>query len=137
MANLSVFGFSENLRFSQVILWEDDMKYTFEILGVAPILSFFNQQQELLQQQPDGVEYLGNRKCTLDAFVQSVETVSPNRGWDVDRVVDTVIGYWMHNSDSIQYWKQRLQDAGGENLLVARVGDIKSLQAAFESLLGV
>ena len=113
------------------------MNYTFEILGVSPTLTFFNQQQELLQQQqPSGVEYLGNRKCTLDAFVASVETVSGDRGWDVDRVVDTVISFWMNNSDSIQYWKHRLQDAGSENLLVARVGDIKSLQAAFESLLG-
>jgi hypothetical protein len=65
-----------------------------------------------------------------------VETVSGDRGWDVDRVVDTVISFWMNNSDSILYWKHRLQDAGSENLLVARVGDIKSLQAAFESLLG-
>jgi plasmid maintenance system antidote protein VapI len=130
---LQIFG---PHNFSKVILWEDDVKYTFEILGVAPILSFFNQQQELLEHQPNaGVEYLGNRKCTLDAFVQSVETVSPNRGWEVDRVVDTVIGYWMNNSDSIQYWKRRLQDTDSENLLVARVGDIKSLQAVFESLL--
>ncbi|MEG3843085.1 hypothetical protein [Microcoleus sp. herbarium14] len=113
------------------------MTYTFEILGVSPTLTFFNQQQELLQQQqPSGVEYLANRKCTLDGFVASVETVSPGRGWDVDRVVDTVISFWMNNSDTIQYWKHRLQDAGSENLLVARVGDIKSLQAAFESLLG-
>ncbi len=112
------------------------MKYTFELLGVSPTLSFFNQQQELRQQQPIGVEYLANRKCTLDAFVASVETVSPKRGWDVDRAVDTVISFWMNNSDSIQYWKRRLQDAGRENLLVARVGDIKSLQAAFETLLG-
>lgn len=66
------------------------MKYTFELLGISPTLSFFNQQQELLQQQPAGVEYLGNHKCTLDAFVESVETVSPNRGWEVDRAVDTV-----------------------------------------------
>ena len=112
------------------------MTYTFEILGVSPTLAFFNQQQELLQQQPFGVEYLANRKCTLDGFVASVETVSPGRGWDVDRVVDTVITFWMNNSESVQYWKRRLQDAGSENLLVARVGDIKSLQAAFESLLG-
>ncbi|MBE9096656.1 hypothetical protein [Tychonema sp. LEGE 07203] len=113
------------------------MNYTFEILGVSPTLSFFNQQQELLQQQqPSGVEYLGNRKCTLDSFVASVEIISPYRGWDVDRVVDTVISFWMNNSESIQYWKHRLEDAGSENLLVARVGDIKSLQAAFESLLG-
>lgn len=112
------------------------MKYTFELLGISPTLSFFNQQQELLQQQPAGVEYLGNHKCTLDAFVESVETVSPNRGWEVDRAVDTVISFWMHNSESIQYWKHRLQDAGSENLLIARMGDIKSLQAAFEALLG-
>jgi hypothetical protein len=113
------------------------MSYTFEILGVSPTISFFNQQQQLLQQQqPSGVEYLGNRKCTLDGFVASVEIISPHRGWDVDRVVDTVISFWLNNSDSILYWKHRLQDAGNENLLVARVGDIKSLQAAFESLLG-
>jgi plasmid maintenance system antidote protein VapI len=111
------------------------VKYTFELLGISPTLSFFNQQQELLQQQPAGVEYLGNHKCTLDAFVESVETVSPNRGWEVDRAIDTVISFWMHNSESIQYWKRRLQDAGSENLLIARMGDIKSLQAAFESLL--
>ncbi len=112
------------------------MNYTFEILGVSPTLSFFNQQQELLQQQHSvGVEYLGNHKCTLDSFVASVESVSPHRGWDVDRVVDSVISFWMNNSESINYWKCRLQDAGSENLLVARVGDIKSLQAAFESLL--
>ncbi len=113
------------------------MNYTFEILGVSSTLCFFNQQQELLQHQHStGVEYLGNRKCTLDSFVASVETVSPNQGWDVDGVVDTVISFWMNNSESINYWKCRLQDAGTENLLVARVGDIKSLQAAFESLLG-
>lgn len=113
------------------------MNYTFEILGVSPTLTFFNQQQELLQQQqPSGVEYLGNWKCTLDAFVASVETVSPNHGWDVDGVVNTVINFWMNNSESIQYWRYRLEDAGSENLLVARVSDIKSLQAAFESLLG-
>ncbi|MDB9512406.1 hypothetical protein PN499_14540 [Kamptonema animale CS-326] len=113
------------------------MNYTFEILGVSPILSFFNQQQKILAESPStGVEYLANRKCTLDAFVQSVETVSPTRGWDGDRVVEAVISFWMENSESIHYWKCRLQDAGSENLLVARVADIKSLQATFESLLG-
>lgn len=112
------------------------MKYTFDLLGVSPILSFFNQQQELLEKQPlTGVEYIGNQKCTLDAFVNSVEKVSPHRGWEVDRVVETVISFWLNNSDSIQYWQQRLQDAGRENLLVARVADVHSLQATFESLL--
>lgn len=102
------------------------MKYTFEILGISPVLYFFNQQQEIIQKSPQsGVEYLGTHKCTLDALLESVETVPPNRGWDLERVVDTVIDFWVNNSESIRYWKARLKDAGSENLLVARLADIK------------
>ncbi len=78
---------------------------------------------------------MGNHKCTLDTFIESVQTVSPQRGWNVDQVVDTVIHFWMNNADSIQYWKTRLEDAGQQNLLVARVADIKFLRNTFESLL--
>jgi hypothetical protein len=113
------------------------MEYTFEILGVSPVLHFFNHQQEVLRQKPRvQVEYLGAYHCTLDAFLESVETVPPDHGWHLDRVVDTVIGYWMNNSDSIRHWKARLVDAGNESLLVARVADLKALKAEFESLLG-
>lgn len=113
------------------------MKYTFEMLGVSPILSFFNQQQKRSEERNiNGVEYLGNHKCTLDSFVKSVEQVSPDRGWNLDEVVDTVITFWMNNAETVQYWKERLQDAGKENILIARVADIRSLQATFESLLG-
>ena len=51
-------------------------------------------------------------------------------------MVDTVVKFWLHNSDSIQYWKYRLIDAGRDNLLVARIADIKGLKAEFDSLLG-
>ena len=68
-------------------------------------------------------------------FIKSVENVSINRGWRVGKVVETVINFWMNNADSIQYWNSRLKDAGEENLLVARVGDIKSLRQSFEFLL--
>lgn len=113
------------------------MKYTFEILGISPVLYFFNQQQEIIQKTPrPDVEYLGTHKCTLDALLKSVETVVPKRGWDLERAVDTVVDFWVNNSDSIRYWKARLNDAGSENLLVARLADIKSLRAEFESLLG-
>ncbi|MBD1939257.1 hypothetical protein [Microcoleus sp. FACHB-68] len=113
------------------------MSYTFDILGVSPVLYFFNQQQEILQQQPrPRVEYVGTHKCTLDAFIESIETVSPNLDWEMPEVVDTVIDFWMNNSERIQYWRERLKDAGRENLLVARVGDVKSLQETFESLFG-
>lgn len=112
------------------------MKYTFSILCVAPILHFFNQQQEIIQyKQRTGVEYVGSFKCTLDAFIESIETVRPKQDWDLDQAVKTVIDFWVNNSDSIRYWKERLQDAGQENLLVARVADINSLRANWESLL--
>lgn len=112
------------------------MKYTFEILGISPVLYFFNQQQEIIQKTPQlNVEYLGTNKCTLDALIECVE-ILPNQDWDLERVADTVIEFWVNNSDSICYWKARLKDAGSENLLVARVADIKSLRAEFELLLG-
>ena len=113
------------------------MKYTFEIVGVSSVLYFFDRlQQNTFKPQYTGVEYLGTYKCTLDALLESVETIPSQQGWDLDRVVDTVVKFWLNNSDSIQYWKTRLSDAGRDNLLVARVADIKSLKAEFESLLG-
>ncbi|BAY61800.1 hypothetical protein NIES22_18670 [Calothrix brevissima NIES-22] len=112
------------------------MKYTFDIVGVSPVLHFFNQQQQSQSQsQPQGIEYLGSHICTLDAFLESLETIPTKWGWELDRVVDTVIQFWLHNSDSINYWKRRLTDAGRDNLLVARVADFTALQAEFESLL--
>lgn len=112
------------------------MNYTFEILGVAPVLYFFNQQQELIYNKPDlSMQYLGSYKCTLDAFLDSVATVPPQQSWDLERVIQTMIEFWMNNSDTIHYWKTRLADAGKENLLVARVADLSSLKTEFESLL--
>ncbi|HEY9810063.1 MAG TPA: hypothetical protein V6D13_12110 [Halomicronema sp.] len=112
------------------------MNYTFNLLGISPILSFFNKQQEILGQKPGRrVEYLGSHKCTLDAFLDCVEKASTSRGWQVDEALNTVIDFWMKNSETVEYWRERLKDAGKENLLVGRVGDIASLQATFESLL--
>ncbi|MFN6517949.1 MAG: hypothetical protein RMY29_026165 [Nostoc sp. CreGUA01] len=112
------------------------MKYTFDIVGVSPLLQFFNHQQQIWQQPyRQGVEYLGMHTCTLDTFLKSVESVPPQRGWNMDRVVDTVIQFWLNNSDSIRYWKVSLSNAGKDNLLVTRLADITALQAEFESLL--
>ncbi len=111
------------------------MPYSFELLGISPVLHFFNQQQKLKAENNLNVEYLGNRKCSLDVFLKSVETVSAHRSWRADKVVETVINFWMNNADSVQYWNSRLKDAGEDNLLVARVGDIKSLRQSFELLL--
>jgi hypothetical protein len=113
------------------------MTYTFDIVGVSPVLNFFNHQQQSWQKpQPQGVEYLGTSICTLDAFLESVESVPSKWDWNLDQVVDTVIEFWLNNAESIQYWKARLSDAGRDNLIVARVADFTALQAEFESLLG-
>ena len=112
------------------------MKYSFDIVGVSSILHFFNhQQQSWDHSEPQGIEYVGTHICSLDAVLESVEPVLPKWGWNKDEVVTTVIKFWMNNSDTINYWKSRLIDAGKNNLLVARVADIKALRTELESLL--
>jgi hypothetical protein len=110
------------------------MEYTFDLVGVSPVLSFFNYQLEDRQKQKIGAAYLGAYQCTLDAFIASIETVPGERGWNRDRVVDTVINFWLNNAEQIRHWKQRLEDAGRENLIVARLADLNSLRAEFDSL---
>ncbi|MDJ0619027.1 MAG: hypothetical protein QNJ63_20170 [Calothrix sp. MO_192.B10] len=113
------------------------MKYTFNIVGVSPILHFLDHQQQINQKhQHRGIEYIASHNCTLDALIESVEAVPLKLDWKLDQVVDTVIQFWLNNSDSIAYWKSRLQDAGRDNLLVARLADVQSLRHEFESLLG-
>lgn len=108
------------------------MEYTFELVGVAPVLTFFNYQQE----QRQGAAYLGAHRCTLDAFIESIDRVPIDPPWNRDRVVDVVIQFWLHNADSIHRWKQRLEDAGRENLLIARLSDLDAIRREFESLFG-
>ena len=113
------------------------MKYTFDIVGVSTMLHFFSHQQQSQENGArQGVEYLGTHKCTLDAFLETVEPVPSKWGWNMDEVVDTVVQFWMNNSESIGYWKSRLNDAGSDNVLVARVADMKALKSKFNSLLG-
>ena len=109
------------------------MEYAFEIIGVSPVLSFFNHQLHVEKKQ--GAEYLGTYRCTLDAVIESIETKPLRHEWRLDRVVDTVIRFWFSNAEQIQYWKRRLADAGTENLLIARVADLEALRAEFEFLL--
>lgn len=113
------------------------MEYNFDFVGVTPILSFFNHQLTTSSpQKPKGATYLASDRCTLDAFLESIEGVPRERGWNLDLVVDSVIAFWLRNGELVQHWKRRLEEAGSENLLVARVADFSALKAEFESLLG-
>ena len=111
------------------------MKYSFDIIGVAPVISFFDQQYHR-QSVSAGAEYLAAYQCTLDAFLASVEELPQRRNWNLDGLVDSVIQFWLHNEEAIDHWQQRLMDAGRENLLVARVADFEALRVEFEGLLG-
>ncbi len=111
------------------------MDYSFEILGVSPVLSFFNHQQERKHQNRSGAAYLGAYRCTLDAFLDSVDTVPPEQGWNLDQVVDTVVNFWINNGEKVQHWKSRLEDAGTQNLVVARVADVEALKTEFDALI--
>ncbi len=110
------------------------MDYSFEILGVSPLLFFFTHQQER-QHQPDaGAAYVGSDRCTLDAFIDSVHTIPHLYGWNLDRVVDTVIQFWIANADAVRHWRSRLDDAGDQTVLIARVADIHAMRSEFEHL---
>lgn len=109
--------------------------YTFNIVGVSPVLYFFNQQQEVLNKTLDsGVEYVSTYECTLDALIYSVESVTPKHDWELDQVVGTVVDFWMNNSDTVRHWRNRLQDSGKDSLLVSRVADVEALKTEFNRL---
>ncbi len=111
------------------------MAYTFELLGVSPVLDFFShQQQHSAQEESSGVEYLGSYKCTLDSVIESIHQVPPERGWNLDQAVDTVVDFWLNNVEAVRLWKQRLEDAGDRTIIVARLADLTALRNEFERL---
>lgn len=115
------------------------MNYTFDIVGISPVLQFFQHQfqhqlNNKVNTQATGVEYVGSPICTLDALLDSLEPIPSKWGWDSDEIMNTVIGFWMNNSESIRYWKYRLDDAGKDNIIVARLADIHALKQEFELL---
>ncbi|MGF1497439.1 MAG: hypothetical protein ACFB8W_11525 [Elainellaceae cyanobacterium] len=112
------------------------MNYAFNIVGITPILTFFDHQ--LKTQQADhqyaGAEYVGAYRCTLDAFLESLEAVPRKRGWDGDQAVNSVIQFWMSHGSQVRHWQERLADAGDRSLIVGRLGTMTSLRSELESL---
>ncbi|GAB4217948.1 MAG: hypothetical protein OHK0012_24580 [Synechococcales cyanobacterium] len=112
------------------------MHYSFEILGVLPILQFFHYQTQVIPARHFlGAEYLGSSHCTLDAFLGSLESSVQKRGWDLDAVTNAVVEFWVHNQEGIGRWQRRLRDAGHQSLVVARVSHPQGLQQEFDYLL--
>lgn len=111
------------------------MSYSFDIIGIAPVLQFFNHQQRLEAKRDRAQAFLGSYRCTLDAFIAATEAVHHRPDWDWDAIAATIIAFWLNQENDIRHWKQQFADAeDGQNLIVARVVNYNSLRHEFETL---
>ena len=112
------------------------MRYSFELIGITPILDFFNHQQQKQQEiYGNRAEYIGAYNCSLDRFLDRIQNVPPERNWDFDLLSQAVVDYWIASAHSIQYWQERLNDAGDGCLVVGRVANTQALRGEFEAML--
>jgi hypothetical protein len=110
------------------------MSYTFDIIGVAPVLQFFYHQEKVEQNPKRSKAYLGSYQCTLDAFMRSAEEIYAKPDWNWDNVMSSIVNFWLQSPDAIQYWKTELDQAGSENLIVARIANVTVLRDELESI---
>jgi hypothetical protein len=110
------------------------MAYTFDILGVTPVLTFFNYQQQVEQDSQRSMAYVGSYHCTLDALIRATQEIPHKPEWDWDRVVNLMVQFWLENEARVQHWKHELQHIGRGSLLVARVANVDVLRGELEQL---
>jgi hypothetical protein len=111
------------------------MSYTFDLIGVTPILSFFNYQQQIETSPRRSKAYLGSYDCTIDGFIRSTELIPDRPEWDWDKVVETMVNFWFKHESKIRYWQKELESLGQDNLIIARVANVEILRQEFEHLL--
>ena len=111
------------------------MSYSFDIIGVAPALHFFNHQQRLETTTQRSQAFLGSSLCTLDAFISATEVVHRKPDWDWDAIVGKMVEFWLNQEEEVRHWKQQFASAQGkDNLLVGRVVNYNRLRHEFEGL---
>jgi hypothetical protein len=109
--------------------------FTFNIIGVAPILHFFNYQQDQANtSQKTGVAYLSSHQCSLDAVLRTIEHADFDPSWKPEDITQSVLNFWLSNLDSVTHWQQRLNDAGNETILVSRVAHTQALRNELEAI---
>ena len=111
------------------------MSYSFDVLGITPIFTFFNYQQKVEQNPQRSTAYLGSYHCSLEGFIQATEMIHQKTDWDWDDVVKQIIHFWLGHEENIQEWKKELTTIGQESLIVARVANIDGLRRDFEFLI--
>ena len=110
------------------------MSYNFEIIGVTPVLTFFNYQQQVENDPQRSKAYIGSYLCTLDAFINSMEMIPQKPQWNWDEVTKTMIDFWLSHEDVVRQWQQELETVQDDNLIIARVANLESLRQEFEYL---
>jgi hypothetical protein len=110
------------------------MSYSFDLMGVAPILTFFEYQQQAEQSPQRGKAYLGSYACTLDSFIQSTQMVPHQPNWDWEAVVKEIVNFWLQHEDKVQACKQELVSSPEETIVVAKVVNFEAMRHEFESL---
>ena len=111
------------------------MSYSFDLVGVAPILDFFEYQQRVEQQPQRSKAYVGSYICTLDAFIEATEMVYQKPDWDWDAVVAQIVKFWVTQEEKVSHWGKTLAMAQESSLVIGRVANVDSLRGEFESLM--
>ncbi len=112
------------------------MPYTFDIVGVSPVLNFMGYQQQVGQAKKPSKAYLGSSQCTLDAFMRSADFLPQRPAWNWDEVMAEMVNFWLVNEERVRFWKTELAIAGEQNLLVACVANVEALRGELERLWG-
>jgi hypothetical protein len=111
------------------------MSYSFDIIGVTPVLDFFYYQQDVEQNPKRSKAYLGSYQCTLDGFILATEMIPKKPNWNWDQVVNSIVKFWLNHPEGVQKWKNELETLGDNNLIVARVANMGWLRYEFEELI--
>jgi hypothetical protein len=111
------------------------MAYTFELLGVSPLLTFFNHQQNNEQNPHRPKAYLAAYRCTLDSFIEAIDDIPKRPQWNWNEVVEAMVQFWLKHEDQVRHCEQELPKNSPEPyLVVARVANLDALRYQFESL---
>jgi hypothetical protein len=111
------------------------MSYSFDIIGIAPVLQFFQHQQQVETHRDRSQAYLGSYCCTLDGFIEATEIVHRKPDWDWDAIVSKMVEFWLNQENNVRHWQQQFEAIeGSDNLVVARVVNYNSLRQEFETL---
>ncbi len=113
------------------------MNYFFDIIGTTSVLTFFNYQQQIEQKENRGTAYLGSYECSLDGFIESVDSIPKKPDWNWDDVVGSIVNFWLKNEEQVRYWQNNFDSVDSDTVIVARVGEVEALRCQVESLLDV